>query len=187
MKKLQFALFIGLGLLLGSCSGAKNAEANAEGFGQIEKEMKSKFGDNAYYTQINISYDKRMGNMISTTVTDAPESLGMGEWTNLQGVWNQTSEVTIELPEGTKATDFMFQLGDKISLTKMGELVEESMKSLTKEKGIENPVLDGAYIKYPDNGDISKAQYSIMLEPENGGTTFSYYYNLDGSFDRMNY
>ncbi len=175
-------------LVIFSCGNSiTNQEATPEGFSTIEKEIKAQFGDQAYFTDLVIAYDKSAGNMVSTTVTKEPESLKMGEWTCIQGAWKQTSEVTLEISEGNKAADFMFQLNDNINLSKLGELIVESKKRLTEEKDIENPTLDMALVKYPDNGDISKAEYSVMLEPENGGTTFSFYYKINGEFIRMHY
>lgn len=188
MKKLRFTV---AGLMLTTliaCGGSSgNQEATAEGFTEIENEIKSEFGDDAYFTDLSIIYDKSIGNMIGVTVTKDPESLKMGEWNQTQGAWEQTAEVTLEVPPGTKAADFMFQLGDEISLTKLGELIEKSKKQLQDEKDLKNPTLSIASVIFPDNGDISKAQYSINLEPENGGTNFYFYYNLDGELDSMNY
>ena len=97
-------------LLLSSCGGnSSNQEATAAGFSEIENQIKEKFGKDAYYTQLSIMHDKTIGNIITLTVTDKPESLQMSEWTQSQNNWNQTSEVTIEIPEKTKGTDFMFQ------------------------------------------------------------------------------
>ena len=149
--------------------------------------LKTKFGENAYYTDLTISYDESIGNIVSVTVTDKPESLKMAEWSFGNGSWNETSEVSLELPEGTKAADFMFQLNKDINLTTLGGLIEESKKKLTAEKGLENPVLNIAVINFPDNGDIAKAEYSINLNPENGGTTFSFRYKLSGEFIEMDY
>jgi hypothetical protein len=175
-------------LTLLSCGGPAGAEShNAKGFGELEAELKREFGEDAYYTDLSILYVAQLGTSINTTVTKDPASLKMGEWHNGSGSWEQTSEVTLEIPEGSKASDFMFQLNDNINLSKLGGLVEESMKSLTAEKQIENPTLSLAYIKFPDNGDISKAQYVVQLEPENGGTSFSYFYELSGDFIEMNY
>lgn len=175
-------------LTLASCGGGMSSQpVNAEGFKEIETELNSEFGDNAYYTDLSVGYSEGVGTWIGATVTDKPESLEMGEWTMSQNTWTQSSEVTIEIPEGTKASDFMFQLNDNISLSKLGGLVEESMKKLTAEKKIENPALSLAYIKFPDNGDMSKAQYVVQLEPENGGTSFTYFYGLNGDFIEMNY
>ena len=149
--------------------------------------MKSKFGENAYYTNLNISYDQSIGNMISTTVTSEPESFKMEQWNFSMGNWTQASEVTLEVSEGSKAADFMFQLNDKINLKKLGELTEQSIKQLKSEKGIENPTLSMAFVKFPKNGDLSKAEYSVKLEPKNGGTSFSFYYKLNGEFIEMDY
>lgn len=189
MKLLKHITLIAIAIVtLMACGGGTSSQdANAQGFSAIENDIKSKFGDNAYYTDLNISYDTRIGNMISLTVTDAPESLKMGQWVQSQNTWKQTSEVTLEVPEGTKAEDFMFQLDDNINLNRLGELVEKSCAQLTTEKDIENPKLEMAFVKFPKNGDISKAQYSISLKPEQGGTTFSFYYKLNGELIEMNY
>lgn len=187
MKGLNFTLLTVTAITLISCGGVSNEPANADGFSAIEKELKGEFGDDAYYTDLSISYDASIGNMVGTTVTDDPESLKMGEWTFSQGAWNQTSEITLEVPEGSEAADFMFQLGDEINLTKLGELVEESMKELTAKKDIENPSLSMAFVKFPDDGDMEKVEYVVMLEPETGGTSYSFYYNLKGELREMDY
>ena len=175
-------------LFLISCGGGSaNQEATAEGFSNIEKDIKDEFGNDAYFTDLSILYNETIGNSISTTVTDDPETLKMGEWVQSQGNWKQTSEVMIEIPEGSKATDFMFQLNEKINLKKLGELVEKSKAQLTKEKNIEDPKLHIAYISFPKNGDVSKAEYAVNLEPKNGGTTFRFSYTLDGELIKMDY
>jgi len=186
---LFYLLFTGIiAMTTLSCGkGTSNQEANEEGFKVIENELKSKFGDNAYYTDILISHHDRIGNIISLTVTEAPESLKMGQWNLTQDSWTQSSDVTLEVPEGTKASDFMFQLNDKINLAKVGALVEKSAKHLIDEKNIENPTLYNTLVKYPKNGDISKMEYSISMKPENGGTTFRFYYTLDGELIKMDY
>lgn len=186
LRNLTIAALTTLTLL--SCGGSAGVEShNAKGFGELEADLKSEFGDDAYYTDLNILYVASMGTSISTTVTSDPASLKMGEWHNGLGSWEQTSEVTLEIPEGTKASDFMFQLNDQFSLSKLGGLVEESLKSLKAEKKIDNPILSMAYIKFPDNGDVSKAEYVVTLEPENGGTSFTYSYSLEGELLDMNY
>jgi len=111
----------------------------------------------------------------------------MEQWNQVQGKWTQNSEIAIEVPEGTKASDFMFQLGDKISLAKLGELIENSKKKLQEEKNLDNPTLYNASVLFPKNGDVSKTEYSINLKPENGGTTFQFYYALDGKLLKMDY
>lgn len=188
MKNIKFiAITIILATLI-SCRGSSSKQtADKKGFSAIEKDIKSKFGDNAYYTNVTIIYNKSIGNSIVVTATEDPASLKMGEWTHSQGNWQQTSEVTIEIPDGTKASDFMFQLGNKISLAKLGELIETSVKKLKAEKDIPNPTLSMAFVKFPKNGDVSKTEYYVKLEPENGGTSFNFFYNLDGDLLKMDY
>ena len=187
MKTLKLSIAMMAFVTLISCGGASNAESNAKGFTALQDELKSEFGENAYYTKLSILHVESIGNSIAATVTKDPSSLKMGEWSYTQGSWTQSSELTLEISEGSKAEDFMFQLGDKINLTKLGELVETSKKKLTAEKQIENPRLNMAFVKIPRSQDISKAQYSVSLEPENGGTSFSFFYKLDGEFIEMNY
>lgn len=172
---------------LHSCAGGGDQSANAEGFASLEKEIKSKFGDDAYYTDLSIMYIASIGNSIAVTVTEDPASLEMGEWTYSRGSWTQTSEITLEIPEGSQAKDFMFQLNEAISLKTLGGLIEKSAAQLSEEKNIENPTLSIASVYYPDNGDISKARFQFSLEPENGGTSFSYFYKFNGEFIEMNY
>lgn len=188
MKILKLVAVMAL-VTMTSCGGGIGKKAlDTAGFLSIEEELKSKFGDDAYYTDLNISHDKSIGTMISLTVTEDPASLKMGAYVYSGHTgWEQNSEIAIEIPEGTQAKDFMFQLSNKISLKKLGELVETSSKKLTAEKEIGNPHLEMAFIKFPDNGDISNAEYVVKLEPENGGTSFTYNYKLDGTFIEMNY
>ncbi|MCF6279664.1 MAG: hypothetical protein L3J14_04890 [Flavobacteriaceae bacterium] len=189
MKTLKFTVIVAIiATTLMSCGGSTSKQsANAEGFDEIEKEIKSKFGENAYYTDLAISYNKSIGNIISVTVTDNPESLKMGQWTSSQNTWKQDSEITLTVSEGSKASDFMFQLNDKINLSKLGELVEKSMKQLTAEKNIKNPTLSTAFVYLPKNGDITKAEYNVNLKPENGGTSFRFSYKLNGELIKMKY
>lgn len=187
MKTLKFIAIAALTTLL-SCGGGTSTEpANAEGFANLEHELKSQFGADAYYTDLTVLYIKSIGNTINTTVTEAPESLKMGQWDLAQNTWTQRSEVTLEIPDGFQAKDFMFQLDNTLSLVKLGELIEKSIQQLKDEKDLKNPILSLASIKFPDNGDISKAKYLIKLEPENGGTSFSFYYTLEGDLIEMNY
>ncbi len=185
--KIQLTILM-IAITLVSCSGdVAKQPATSDGFTGIEKELKNEFGDDAYYTELTIIYNESIGNSISATVTDAPESLKMGQWTYSLGNWKQTSELSLELPQGTKAADFMFQLDKKIGLRRLGELVEKSSKKLNETKDINNPRLEMAFIKYPKNGNANEAQYIVKLQPEHGGTSFTFSYQMDGSFLEMDY
>ncbi|WP_298426287.1 hypothetical protein [uncultured Kordia sp.] len=184
---LQLLTIISIFTLISCGENSAKQPATESGFFNIEKDIKKQFGDNAYFTNLSIIHDASIGNIISLTVTDNPESLKMGEWNQAQGTWKQNAEVTLEVPEGTKAADFMFQLNYQINLSKLGALIEQSKKQLQEEKNLDNPTLSIASIIFPKNGDISKTEYSINLKPENGGTTFRFYYTRNGELRKMDY
>ena len=188
MKVLKFFITISLITLLISCGNSTAKQSpDKKGFSVIEQNIKDKFSEDAYFTDLSITHNKSIGNVIGVTVTEDPSSLKMGQWNATQGNWTQNSEITLEVPQGTKAADFMFQLGEKINLAKLGELVQTSIKTLIEDKNIANPSLQMALIKLPENGDILKTEYIVMLQPENGGTTFTFRYNLNGGFIEMDY
>lgn len=190
-SKLKFSKHLALlfifGLLVSCGESISNQAASSESFSGIENELKSKFGNEAYYTDLTITYNKSIGNIVGVTVTDNPESLKMGQWNSTQNNWKQTSEITLEVPSGSKASDFMFQLDDNINLSTLGTLVETSSKQLADEKDIEKPILHLASVKFPRNGDDSKTEYLVMLQPEHGGTIFTFSYHLNGELIKMDY
>ena len=96
MNLLKTTLFLGAILLMTSCgTSTANQPATAEGFAALESNLKDQFGAEAFYTDLAVIYDKTIGNSISVTVTEAPESLKMGQWTAVQGSWKQNSEVVL--------------------------------------------------------------------------------------------
>ncbi|MDY8136248.1 hypothetical protein [Aquimarina sp. 2201CG5-10] len=170
-------------LFLSSCGG--NLSDDKAGFQKIESELKSKFGDDAYYTNISIAYTKQLGLLLDAAATEDPSSLKLEEWNWVKNDWTQKSEITLEITGG-KPKDFMFILNDQISISKMGELLEVSKQKLKEEKDIE-AILSLARIDAPDNGDKSKMAYNLTLEPENGGTSFYFTYDFDGNLKDFTY
>jgi hypothetical protein len=153
--------------------------------------LKSKFGDDAYYSGISVLNvtGNRPGSGITLglTVTKDPASLKMEEWAYSSSVgWKQSAEVTLEIPEDTDAKDFMYQLKGKFDLKKIGELVEQSAKKLQDEKQIKHAVLNMALLD-PGKRPASTTQILIILKPENGGTDFSFRYDLDGNLVSFDY
>ncbi|MBU2930253.1 hypothetical protein [Winogradskyella psychrotolerans] len=189
MKTIKYIiiLVIAISTLMSCGKDSGKQPATADGFADIESEIKSEFGHEAYYTDLTITYNKSIGNIISVTVTEDPSSLKMGQWNQTQGIWNQNSEISLEVPQGTKAEDYMFQLDEQINLSTLGELAEKANKKLTEDKKLENPTLSMAFVKFPKNGDVSKTEYTVMLKPEHGGTTFTFRYDLKGDLITMDY
>ena len=188
MKTVKLFLFISLIILLTSCEHAISKQpATAMGFSAIEIALKKQFSKHAYYTDLTISHNQSIGNIITTTVTQDPASLSMEQWNMSQDRWMQTSEVSLQIPQGSKAADFMFQLNDTINLKKLGELIEKAKEELISKKNLKNPSLHLASIKFPKNGDRSKTEYLVMLKPEHSGTTFTFTYAINGDLITMNY
>ncbi|TPN81216.1 hypothetical protein [Aquimarina algicola] len=182
MRKL--ILVIATGLLLCSCGG-KLSDDKA-GFQEIESKLNDKFGDDAFYTSIMVAYTEQIGMLVDATGTDDPESLKLEEWNWVQNNWTQKSDVTLEITGG-EAKDFMFTLGDKISISKLGELAETAKKKLKDEKEIDEAIVTVARIDSPNDGDKSKLGYNLTLEPKNGGTSFHFSYDLDGNLKDFTY
>ncbi len=187
MRTLKLMILLLTAIALAACGGrSENYKATVNGFSEIEKEIKKEFGDNAYFTDITITYTKALTS-VDLMVTRLPESLKMEEWNLSHGMWSKTSDINVGVPPGSMAADFMFQLGDKINLTKFVELIEQAKESLPTKEELENPELTMASILYPDNGDASLARYVICLEPEKSSTSFYFYYTIDGELTTMDF
>ena len=164
---------------------------DAEGFAKLQEDFKAKFGADAYYTDIAINFtpgnSHGSGLGFHVTVTNDPASLKMQEWVyNSYSNWKNTADVTLEIDGDSKPEEFMYQLGGKFDLKKVGELIEQSRKKLADEKQIENAALNMALLKTPDDDAASETDIVIMMKPENGGTTFTFRYDLDGNLKSFN-
>lgn len=176
--------FLALGLFV-SC-GQSGFTKDAAGITALGEELNNEFGKDAYYTSFTVVDSGSTGDIVSATVTEDPSSNKMGEWSSLRGAWSQTSEITLELPEGVKAEEFMFQLGDLVKMETLGKVVEDAKKRLKEEKDIE-PNVNMISVTAPENGDFETMEYYIILKPESGGTSFTFRYKLDGEFIEMDY
>ncbi|MGG6231502.1 hypothetical protein [Tenacibaculum sp. SDUM215027] len=179
-------IYIPLLLLLLSCNNGKQSYEDTTSLVELKKELISKFGKNAYYTQIGIS-NNDYGSTVGVSQTDEPSSLKMTEWDYSNGNWNQISDVTLELSSGAKAEDFMFQVNKIIDFDIMGKIVEESKNKIIEEKGINEVRVENIIIKAPNNGDFSSMKYFITISPKDGGTDFNFWYKMDGTLAKFDY
>ena len=180
LKRLYLIFILFPYIIFFSCgNGIDKQTATSSGFAFIEKAIKQKFGEHAFYTDLSITYNSAAGNIVSVTVSEVPESLKMEQWNASQGIWKQYQDISIEVPHGSEASDFMFQLNDVINLSKLGSLVETSITELNVQKNIGNPTLHRASIKFPKDGDLSKTEYLVILKPETGGRAFTFCYNIN--------
>lgn len=164
----------------------KGGYQTAESFGNLKKELTDKFGKDAYYTDFNVTNNDN-GIVVSVTETKNPSSLKMEQWTSLNGGWTQNSEVTLEISGGAKAEDFMFQLDKIMNIELLGKLIEQSKQKVITEKKIKEITVKTVMMNAPKDGNFNTTKYFITLEPKQGGTTFNFWYNLDGTLDKFDY
>ena len=121
-------------LLFISCDSKKSYE-DKDSLIELKEELISKFGENAHYTELNIT-NNEYGSVVGVSQTDAPSSLKMTEWNYSNGKWDQISDVTLEISGDVKAENFMFQINKVIDFDIMSNAVEEAKKKIINEKNI---------------------------------------------------
>ncbi|MDL2319927.1 hypothetical protein LJC45_02205 [Alistipes sp. OttesenSCG-928-B03] len=176
-----------LALAFTSCGGGKSKYTqDAAGFEKLGGDLQSKFGADAYYTNLGIVNDSNGGFVINLTVTKDPSSLKMEEWVMSAGSWRQTADVTLQV-EGADPADFMFQLGKDVDMKKFGTMVEEAKAKVTEVANIEGLKLNLATVNTPDDEDKSGLRYMIDIKPEHGGTSFYFNYDAQGELISFDY
>jgi predicted small lipoprotein YifL len=187
MKKSLLSIAMCAVMLTVASCGSKNYSPDAAGIETWGKDMQDKFGPDAWYTNLILAYSDGKA-VVSVSETDDPASLNMREWawTAFTG-WRQTSDVTLEISGDASPEEFMFQLGKQVDMKLVGSLVEKSKAQLAAEKKIENPRLESVALITPDREDVSAMTIDVALEPENGGTTFRFEYNLAGELLNFDY
>lgn len=170
--KLVFKITFLLTLLLLLSCNTSMYENNSEGFVNIENELKKKFGNNAYYTDIIIDLNTKKVTQIEVTQTTKPNSLKMQGWKLKKNTWKQFSEVDLTLKKGN-IKDYMFQLNGEISLSKINEI----------KKNI--PVKGAFYIKKisiisPENGDKSTLKYQLQVQQKNNNKKLEFNFDTNG-------
>lgn len=158
-------------LMLFSC-GKTTYENNINGFVEIENDLKKKFGNNAFYTDITIELNGKNVTQIEVTQTQDPDLLKMQGWKHQKNTWKQFSEVNLELKTG-EIKDYMFQLGNEINLTKVNQIKENIP--------LKEPFyLSKVKIISPNNGDTSKLQYQVQVRKKATDKKLKFNFDKDG-------
>src|SRR5688572_31440321 len=111
MKKLCVAAFATL--ILASCQyfgGGGRAFDNADDMSDLVGELKDKFGQNAGFTSITMSYHDGIGTSTVATGTADINSNKLMERMKQKGIWQDKAEVTLEIDGEATPKDFMFTL-----------------------------------------------------------------------------
>lgn len=184
-------LFLLVAGLFSSCKyfgGGGREYETAEGVADIVGELNNKFGEGASYTDISMSFHKDLGTSISAKGTKDPASKKLIDKLRLKGIWEDKSEITLEIEGDAKAADFMFTLSNVDNLKKIPDLVKQSTDKIKKEKNID-AVVTNVSISAPEriNSPEDKLRYMVMAEPKTGGTNFTLIYDDKGNFKNMLY
>jgi len=183
MKKIIYIL-----ILTAFCACGKSGATieSADALNQLKKELISKFGSDAHYTSLNI-LNSGGGSILNVSQTNDPSSLKMTEWSQVYGSWTQNSDITLEISGKAKAENFMFQLDKIVDFNVLGKSLEAAKKKVMEEKGIKEVAVKNILINAPNDGNFKSMKYFITLEPKTGGTSFDFFYNMDGTLDKFDY
>lgn len=178
-----FLTVTALGLL--SCGNGKtDFTDNAASMIALGEEIKGEFGD-SYYTSFSVN-NTSSGPIVGVSTTKDPSSMQMGDWQYFDGSWSQISEITLEVPSGAKAEDYMFKFGEQVKFETIGKIIEDAKATLKKEKEVDAKVED-LIVNAPNNGDFDTMEYLLTLEPISGGTSFNFSYTLNGELIKYDY
>ena len=169
-----------------SC-GNSGYTQDSKGFARIGEDLKKKFGEDALYSKIAISYDKNVGTILNVEVTQEPSSMKMWGWTFMKGVWDKTTEITVELEDPADIRQFLFDLNTDVNMEKFGEMLDSAKKRLVEEKNVPKPTLSIASIMARDNSEDEHFKYFINLKPENGGTSYDFFYHANRELYLFNF
>ena len=157
------------------------------GITSLIDDIKDNYGDTPAFNSILLSYDEDLGNLVVIQANNDITSNKLIEKQFLRGEWQDKSEITMELESG-KMEDFLFTLSE-VDLNKIPELVKDAKERVSKEKGIADIIATSVSVVMPSrvSNKLEDLDYSIAVEPKNGGTSFSLTYDLSGKFIDMRY
>ncbi len=181
MRMRTFLCFFCCLVFLSSCT-KQEYNTSIQGFRQLEKDLKEKFGENAHYTDLTILQNTNKGLDINLLVTENPYSYKMDGWNYKNGDWQKITEVYLELNQGD-ITNYLYTLKQEVNIMKIAYIANLSIQR-TEEKGLVNVSLNQIEVLSPNNGDKSKMGYMISLISKDKAV--KYHYNLKGDLIEEN-
>lgn len=169
-----------LSLFLCSCSN--KLEPNKQGFEKLQAELISKYGEDAYYTDLQLTLNAESELSVLVTETKEPSSLKQEQWLRYGGGgWEKQADVVFSV-EGAEAKSFMFQLNKEVSLSTMADLLDKSKAQLEKERQVKEPVFVSAVVssKHQMNSKETGIFYYINLSDAASKKDYRFVYDLKG-------
>lgn len=182
-SKLIIVLFFSLFMF--SCKSG--FEHNKTGMEKLNKELKEEFGADAWYTSIELVNSGGSDDVVTVDETKDPNSLKQEQWSQFHGFWEKKADITLSI-QGAEPKSFMFQLDKEVSLSKLGELMEQSQKQLRDEKKIEDSEVVLAQIKASNKMNTKQEglYYSISLQSKKTSKSYNFVYGMDGTLKTLN-
>lgn len=158
-------------------------EPNKTGFEKLQAELISKYGADAYYTDLQMTLDVESAVSVLVTETKNPASLKQEQWLRYGGgEWEKQADVVFTV-EGAEAKSFMFQLNKEVSLSAMANLLEKSKAQLMQEKQVKEPTFVSAVVssKHQMNSKETGIFYYITLLDAASQKDYRFVYDLKGN------
>lgn len=168
-------------LSLVACKG--NYEHNAAGFKELNEELKSKFGAEAYYTIINMSAagDETMGYTVFVDKTDSLDDIRQERWVLDGGSWMSGGFANMQV-DRNNPNDYKFQLDKEVKVELLGQLITDSKAAFIAENKGDKPVMKLAQVNTNTTVTDEKTKYRYTVKLAQSGTNdeHSYTYDRDG-------
>lgn len=185
---IKFSLLIASLALIISTGCNPPYSTDAEGMKKLEQDLIKEFGANAYYTYISylrLNEDDAYG--VKVQVSEEKESIQQDEYLFEAGSWVRTGPMTMQLGAETPGF-YKFQLGDGVTVAKLGEMIEKSKSDFLGKYSDKTPILTLAVLN--TNNTVtdanSKFRYTVILKDKNSEITHSYTYGVDGGLLNSN-
>lgn len=175
-------LFVSTSILFFSCRPP--FMQNEQGFESLSKELISKFGEDAFYTVINMSQagDETMGYTIFADVSKDAEELKQERWV-FDGVsWMNSGFVNMQT-DVSNPQFYKFQLNKEVQLSLLGKLIVETNLQFTEDGFGDHPILKLAQVNTNNTvtDEARKYLYTIKLAQKGNREEHSYTYDRNGN------
>jgi hypothetical protein len=187
-KNTLYLVFLAI-IAISACSslGSGPAFESKEAMNKLFEELKGQYGQNPAFGSITIGYQEQTGNFAVVEGSTDINSEKMMQKRLMNGVWEDVSEITMEISEG-KPADFYFTAAD-IDMSKIPDIVADAKKRVSTEKKIEDVKVTTVIVALANQVMDKKEdlKITVMVEPAGGGTTFTLIYDIKGTFKDMTY
>lgn len=161
-----------------------------ESVNKLINSLNERFTKDGGYMQITITYNEQDGNTIIAQATQDISMNKLQEWVYAKGIWEQKSVITMEIPEGSIPSDFMFQLKD-INISNLPEMVNKAKQKVAEDKGLNELVCTSVSFTMSDRrsfeNKIEDIVQTITIAPSSGGTNFNCYFDINGEIKEISY